>query len=252
MPNLCASLSECRWNVPFSKGGSMAEQPGARAEESRSDPGARQDVNTPKVEGAAVNKYESIATQTEDISGLEQNKNVSYTCAPQNDVGVGDLTSSAKGSGARYNVGKAPMEMVPVWIIAAGEAARLGTPEMREAWRVLNALGQWQVGGLPIADVFCEIGPGAWAEAAEVFHHVTTRPVKPYPAWNWAKGMPWSVPTACAVRHLLAILRGEHLDPETGLPHRGHAMCNLIMLAQYERTYQEGDDRPAFLKDAVA
>ena len=67
---------------------------------------------------------------------------------------------------------------------------------------------------------------------------------KKYAAWNWAKGMNWSVPYACAVRHFEAWQRGEDIDPESGLPHIGHVMCNLIMLAHYEEHYPEGDDRP--------
>lgn len=65
-----------------------------------------------------------------------------------------------------------------------------------------------------------------------------------YASWNWAKGMPWSVPFACLMRHMSAWQRGEENDPESGLPHLAHAMCNLRMLALYAKTYQEGDDRP--------
>lgn len=79
-----------------------------------------------------------------------------------------------------------------------------------------------------------------WTDCALVFDYGR----KKYAEWNWAKGMAWSIPLACAVRHLLAILRGEENDPESGLPHRGHVACNLVMLAQYEATYHEGDDRP--------
>lgn len=65
-----------------------------------------------------------------------------------------------------------------------------------------------------------------------------------YAAWNWAKGMPWSVPLACLLRHMAAWQRGEECDPESGLPHLAHAMCNLRMLTLYTKTYPEGDDRP--------
>lgn len=65
-----------------------------------------------------------------------------------------------------------------------------------------------------------------------------------YAAWNWAKGMPWSAPLACLMRHMAAWQRGEENDPESGLPHLAHAMCNLRMLTLYSRTYKEGDDRP--------
>jgi hypothetical protein len=65
-----------------------------------------------------------------------------------------------------------------------------------------------------------------------------------YAAWNWAKGMDWSIPLACALRHLSAFQQGEDIDPESGLPHLAHAMCNLRMLTLYSRNYPEGDDRP--------
>ena len=65
-----------------------------------------------------------------------------------------------------------------------------------------------------------------------------------YAAWNWAKGMDWSVPLACALRHLSKWQAGEENDEESGLPHLAHAMCNLRMLTLYAKTYVEGDDRP--------
>jgi hypothetical protein len=65
-----------------------------------------------------------------------------------------------------------------------------------------------------------------------------------YAAWNWAKGMPWSVAFACMMRHMSAWQRGEENDQESGLPHIAHAMCNLRMLTLYAKTYTEGDDRP--------
>lgn len=65
-----------------------------------------------------------------------------------------------------------------------------------------------------------------------------------YAAWNWTKGMPWSAPFASLMRHMAAWQRGEDTDPETGLPHLAHAMCNLRMLTLYSKTYLEGDDRP--------
>jgi hypothetical protein len=65
-----------------------------------------------------------------------------------------------------------------------------------------------------------------------------------YAAWNWTKGMDWSIPFACMMRHMAAWQRGEHLDAESGLPHLAHAMCNLRMLTLYSKIYVEGDDRP--------
>ena len=66
---------------------------------------------------------------------------------------------------------------------------------------------------------------------------------KKYAEWNWAKGQAWSAPLGCLLRHLAAWQRGEDNDPESGLPHLGHAMCNLVMLSTFAQTYPEGDDR---------
>lgn len=75
---------------------------------------------------------------------------------------------------------------------------------------------------------------------------------KKYAAWNWAKGMSWSVPIACMIRHIAAYMRGETIDPESGQSHMAHVICNAMMLLHFEEFYTEGDDRPAkwFGKDA--
>lgn len=79
----------------------------------------------------------------------------------------------------------------------------------------------------------------ALEDCAQVFGYGKNK----YASWNWAKGMAWSAPFACLLRHLSAWQRGEDIDPESGLPHLGHAMCNLVMLTTFARTYPEGDDR---------
>lgn len=84
--------------------------------------------------------------------------------------------------------------------------------------------------------------------AARVFHKATTRAVNPYPMWNWAKGMPWSVPYECALRHLDKFYRGEDIDADTGEQHIDLAICNLLMLKHYQTAYREGDDRPTHFK----
>lgn len=112
---------------------------------------------------------------------------------------VGDVSSDALGSGARYNAGKSPLEYVPLHLLEG---------------------------------------------AAKVFQQATVRSVNPYPAWNWAKGMRWSVPYACALRHLAAYYRGEDSDIDSGELHIDHAICNLLMLKHYYAAFPEGDDRP--------
>ena len=110
-------------------------------------------------------------------------------------MSIGDVNSTKKGTGARYNDDKPDLSLIPLCTLE--DEARV-----------------WMYGK------------------------------SKYAAWNWAKGMDWSVPYACALRHLSAWQRGEENDPESGLPHLAHAMCNLRMLSLYSRTYHDGDDRP--------
>lgn len=159
---------------------------------------------------------------------------------------IGDVNSTAKGTGARFNAGKTPYEYLPLSLVLSLESWEDDT---HPATTVLLAMGRWQAGeNAALDDALAATMPTGslpdFAAAAAVFKHVTERPVRPYPPWNWAKGMPWSVPLACAVRHALAWRSGEDLDPETGQPHVGHLQCNLLMLKHYETAYREGDDRP--------
>jgi hypothetical protein len=118
-----------------------------------------------------------------------------------NNKGIGDINSSEKGTGARYNTGKPDYSLIPLCTLE--DEAKV-----------------WMYGE------------------------------QKYAAYNWTRGMPWSVPFACAMRHLAAWQRGEENDPESNLPHLAHAMCNLRMLTLYKDVYPEGDDRPVSqLKD---
>lgn len=110
-------------------------------------------------------------------------------------MAVGDIHSSAKGSGARYNDGKPDYSIMPMHLF----------------------------------DEVCQVW--TYGEAK-------------YARWNWLKGMAWSIPYACACRHLFAYWRGERNDPESGCSHLAHVVCNVMMLLHYERAFPGGDDRP--------
>lgn len=153
---------------------------------------------------------------------------------------IGDVNSTARGSGARYNAGKTPVELIPLRVIAEFRMLMDG-PSMEV--QALLELGKFQEGGsaMNLINAIQAIGP-AWDECAAVFDYGR----KKYAEWNWAKGMSWNIAIACAARHLLfGIMAGEALDPESKLPHRGHFLCNIVMLLTFIRTYPEGDDRPS-------
>lgn len=110
-------------------------------------------------------------------------------------MSVGDVNSTERGSGARFNDGKPDWSLMPMHLLE-------GTVRV------------WMYGA------------------------------KKYAAWNWAKGMAWSIPYACICRHLWAYWwKGESHDPESGEHHLDHVICNVLMLKHFERSYPEGDDR---------
>ena len=159
---------------------------------------------------------------------------------------VGDLNSEEVGTGARFNSGKTPFDLVPIKVLGetlmrrlAGQG-RLDIEDVSRTAKAIFFLGCYQT-SRQIEMLYAamdELGLEGWEECARVFEYGKAK----YTAWNWAKGMPWSVPLACAVRHLISMLDGEANDAESKLPHRGHVFCNLTMLITYSKTYIEGDD----------
>jgi hypothetical protein len=73
--------------------------------------------------------------------------------------------------------------------------------------------------------------------------HVLTFGAKKYEAHNWRKGIQTSRLLGAALRHLFAYLRGEDLDPETGLSHLLHASCCVMFAFELSLTKPELDDR---------
>jgi len=81
------------------------------------------------------------------------------------------------------------------------------------------------------------------AKANEEYAKVWTVGAIKYEPRNWEKGMPYTEVIASAMRHLEAIRLGEDIDPETGLLHAAHLMCNAAMLTEFHYTHPEFDDR---------
>lgn len=79
--------------------------------------------------------------------------------------------------------------------------------------------------------------------AMEQLAKVLTFGAKKYAAWNWAKGLSYSRLAGAALRHIFAYMRGEDLDPESGLPHTAHALCCLMFLVSMPQRHPEMDDR---------
>lgn len=64
-----------------------------------------------------------------------------------------------------------------------------------------------------------------------------------YKANNWRGGFSWSRLVAALLRHMFAIMRGEDIDPESGLPHIDHVGCCWMFLSNHMKTGIGTDDR---------
>ena len=69
------------------------------------------------------------------------------------------------------------------------------------------------------------------AQALEGLAAVLTFGAKKYAAHNWRGGISNSRLLGALMRHTFAILRGEYIDPESGLPHIDHVGCCWMFLS---------------------
>lgn len=60
---------------------------------------------------------------------------------------------------------------------------------------------------------------------------------------NWKRGLDTRQICESMMRHIVAYLRGENNDPESGLPHTGHIMCNAMFLSYMARYMKDFDTR---------
>ena len=79
--------------------------------------------------------------------------------------------------------------------------------------------------------------------ALEEIAKVMTFGAKKYGDNNWRNGLAWSRVIGALLRHVFAFIRGEDLDPESGLSHLSHAGCCLMFLLEYTKTHPELDNR---------
>lgn len=72
---------------------------------------------------------------------------------------------------------------------------------------------------------------------------VLTFGAKKYAAHNWRQGIPLSESLDSLLRHVNAFNSGEDIDPESGLPHMAHVMCNAMFILWTHKHKPEMDDR---------
>lgn len=175
---------------------------------------------------------------------------------------VGNLNSNERGTAARFNEGKVPYQFLDFQVLSDSlQFISDKTDDVACFQKVVDCLAKFQHGGSP-SDLYASayilayylntpttIANSAWQhipwdDCARVFEYGS----KKYCSWNWLKGQNWSVPLACAMRHLLKIIGGELIDDESGLSHFGHFLANIMMLAYFYEAFPDGDDRPPFIK----
>ena len=153
-------------------------------------------------------------------------------------MSIGDINSKELGSGARFNDGKVMLEYIPTSVFMLQFENLELSREIRES---LESFSHYESEGFLNSlhdSLHYLIDIDGWKPCCDVFHYGAQK----YAAWNWTKGMSWSVVKACYLRHMYAIINGEEIDEESGLPHIGHAMCNLVMLCYFVDNYPQGDD----------
>ena len=63
-----------------------------------------------------------------------------------------------------------------------------------------------------------------------------------YAAHNWRGGILYSRLIAALLRHIFAIIKGELIDEESGLPHIDHAQCCAMFLSNMMKTRPDLND----------
>ena len=85
----------------------------------------------------------------------------------------------------------------------------------------------------------CFVPKEATAAIARAFEYGARK----YAARNWEKGGPWTTPYDSLMRHAQSWADGENKDPESGLSHLDHLICNAAILSTYEGRAIGKDDR---------
>jgi len=142
-------------------------------------------------------------------------------------------------TGKKFDAGKPRMSLVPVGVINAllrVDRENSGGPDNPERYDVLRDLcdelidGEYEQALYLCLLLLTEIRHGPLAGLDAIIDILEFGAAK-YDENNWmlvtdAKNRY----TNAAWRHLLALARGEDIDPESGKPHAAHLGCNLVFL----------------------
>ena len=108
--------------------------------------------------------------------------------------------------------------------------------------RIKNPLTGGEKGSKP-AQLFWA-PPEAVLEVAKIYGYGNGK----YAPHNYRRGYNWSLSYNALMRHVLASISGEDIDPESGLPHMAHAAWHCLALLQFLLDQQAGK-QPVELDD---
>lgn len=77
--------------------------------------------------------------------------------------------------------------------------------------------------------VMALVPPRALEEEGKVW----TFGAKKYSYWNWTKGIHYVRILSAILRHTMALMAGQDVDPESGLHHAAHIRCCAGMLIEF-------------------
>jgi hypothetical protein len=80
-------------------------------------------------------------------------------------------------------------------------------------------------------------------EALDIMARLYAFGAEKYEAHNWRNGYEWSKSFDSLFRHATSALKGEDIDPETGLPHLAGAAFHCFTLMVFMEEHPEFDDR---------
>jgi hypothetical protein len=157
------------------------------------------------------------------------------------------------GIGLKFDDGKLQWDLLPIEASdTTGDAPDGPLDEalnLLESWfhRQDDAKLQAAFNALSVAYSH-EFGEVSGYDYLEAIVEVLTYGAQKYSPRNWENGIAYSRCYAATWRHVVAHLRDERYDEETGLPHIAHAMCEVAFLltfeAQREKYAEKFDDRP--------
>jgi hypothetical protein len=117
--------------------------------------------------------------------------------------------------------------------------------QMMEGWEALKAQHKDDDKAMRFNEGKLQWGLVEW-KSMEPMVEVLMFGAQKYAPDNWKKGQDRMENLESAMRHLMAMMRGEILDPESGKPHVGHLMCCAMFNSYFDIVNPPGDNEHLF------